>query len=305
MTDRIVFSQDVPGEREWLLQQFPGFTSLETEFGGNWPSAYPTESNQSLIWEIPPDSELALEQVQGLTYRSVFTSDKFLDKRWCHSDHILSKLNFESQPKSSTAWVLHFPRSGTVFLESILSAHGGYQRVLPHAGPDADDAKNLKIYETLQANRPDVYLNYRKDWWGFTTSMLIAQHTNYYHYNTAPDWRDVQPFTASVQELDQVEHMAMSTWNFLCSTRTMFPNLNFYIYEFDDLIQHRTLTSHRAIDYSKQSLIKNYNELEQVFNAQYLDRFVQYQNRCLRHLNEMACQTLKNFDNFDVVLSKI
>jgi hypothetical protein len=300
MKNNIIFTQDVPGEREWLLTKFPGFKSLETEFGGQWPTEYPAESSESLIWEVPPDSKLDCNKIQGPTYRSVFNSDSFIDYRWCHSDGLVSNVDFSSAPKSDTAWVLHFPRSGTVFLETILRSHGGYKTVLPHPGRKKPYSNPDVIHETLQTHQPDVYINYRKDWWGFTTSLLISMQFGFYHYNTGPDWETLKPFDATIENLDQVEHIVKSIWNFLCSTRTIFPKLNFYLIEFDDLIKHQHLTKHTAIKYSKQSLIRNYEEVKNLFDTTYRQRFEQYQQRCVNHLKAMNCRVITNFDNFDV-----
>ena len=50
--NKIIFTQDVPGEREWIQSQFPGYSNLETVSSGKWSSEFPLDNDQKNLYEI-------------------------------------------------------------------------------------------------------------------------------------------------------------------------------------------------------------------------------------------------------------
>jgi hypothetical protein len=302
--NKIIFTQDVPGEREWIQSQFPGHHMFESEFGGKWPKN-PFIQNFDAVWEIPPDSVTDLTSVSGETYKSLYQLDTdFVSPKWCDADHLLIRnLEFGSQPRSPKAQVIHVARSGTVFLESILYRHFDYlkdRRWNPRDIPCDhywlhDDDKIF--YDLITRSMPDIYFVYRKNWWDWFVSNQICLQFDYYHYFDDVDWESLPPFEITASDMERMVEIIKSTWNSMCHFRTHFPTLNVYIIEFSDLIKHQHLTTHQAIAYDKKRLVKNYNEARELFDANFTRKFDQLANRCLVHLQNMNCHVIRNFDH--------
>ena len=302
--NKIIFTQDVPGEREWIQSQFPGYHMFESEFSGNWPSE-PYQQNFDAVWEIPPDSTRGVYCVAVKTYKSLYQLDTdFVSSGWCDADHLLiNDLKFVSQPHSSKAQVIHLARSGTVFLESILYHHFNYTRdrkwnplnlKCDHHWIGGDDQI---FYNLMSRSMPDIYFVYRKNWWDWFLSLQISLNFDYYHYFDKVDWDSLLPFEITISDMEKTLSTVKGTWNHMCHFRTHFPTLNFYIIEFSDLIKNQHLTTHKAIAYNKRRLVKNYNESRELFEASYASKFDQLANRCLAHLQIMNCQVIQNFDH--------
>ena len=304
MKNNIVFTQDVAGEREWLHQRFPGCHMFETEFGGRWPEE-PFVQNFDGVWEIPPDSHKVLNNVSGTIYKSMYQLDtNFASPRWCDADRLLiNNFDFVPQSRSSKAQVIHFARSGTVFLESILYTHCRYKkdRMWNPADRWADHywmtSNDTEFYKIIQHSLPDMFFVYRKNWWQWLVSLQISMHHGYHHHFNNIDWNSLEPFEITAASVDNTVSMVKAAWNGLCHFRTQFPNLNFYIVEFSDLIKNQHLTAHQSIAYDKKRLVKNYNEAQQWFESDYCDKFDLCARRCLDHLQVMGCQTIQNFDH--------
>lgn len=301
----IVFTQDVPGEREWLQTQFPGYKNLETEFGGKWVNPK-FNRDENTIWEMPPDSVLDVTDIPCAKYKSFYQHDTaFISPRWVDSNRVLlNNVEFPGQSRATKAQVLHFARCGTVFLESILYTVCGYSKdqgwnqsdpKSDHAFLGGDD-KNL--YKLVEKSNPDIFLCYRKDWWAWATSTLISKHFDYYHYNDAVNWEELEPFAVTVNDLDILSQEVRANWQSLCHFRTCFTHLNFYIFEFSDLIKHSDLTDHRKINYNKKALISNYNDTQALFENMYLPKFQVWEQNCLAHLKAMNCEVIQDFGKF-------
>jgi hypothetical protein len=296
--NKIIFTQDVPGEREWINSQFPGYVNFESEFGGKWPPEGISEQNVDAIWEIPPDSTVDVSSVSFEKIKSQYQPDTFINHAWCNTDRLLSNLNFKTNlPRSTHAQVVQFSRSGTRFLESILFGACGYQPT-KHVGPSPDANETNKVYQLIENLRPDIFINYRNDWWGFATSYMISKKYGYYHCDTEPDWSKFDPFEITRMDMDRLRSEVCSIWNFLCGVRTKFTDLNFYIIEFDNLIKHQQLTTHTKLKYNKNLLISNYFEAAQWFQDEYLESMLTYQTKALHHLTSMNCTTITDFKNF-------
>ena len=52
MKNKIIFTQDVPGERGWLQRQFPAHKNFETSSSGKWTAEFPSISDQATLHEI-------------------------------------------------------------------------------------------------------------------------------------------------------------------------------------------------------------------------------------------------------------
>jgi hypothetical protein len=306
--NNIIFTQDLPGERDWLATQFPEFNNLETEFSGLWPNNLFKE-NQNTIWEIPPDSLLDVSTANCDTYKSLYQLDtNFVSPRWCDANKLLiNQLEFSGRPRAEKAQVLHFGRCGTVFLESILFNKCGYTKDYHWRSSDPrfdhafmGSSSDSELYNIVEKSQPDIFLCYRSDWWGWVTSVLISKKFDYYHYNDNVDWNNLPTFQVTITDIELLADAVRANWQSLCHFRTQFPHLNFYIFEFSDLIKNNHLTEHKAITYNKKNLIQNYEEMHTLFNCTYLPKFHKWQENCLKHLQTMKCSALTNFDNFDL-----
>jgi hypothetical protein len=296
--NKIIFTQDVPGEREWLDSQFPDYINFESEFSNKWSPGGISDQYTNAIWEIPPDSNLDVSSFKFEKIKSTFLPDTFVNNNWCYADSMISNLIFESNvARASHAQILHFPRSGTRFLDSILYGPCCYQKT-KHIGPSSIDKENDESYQLIENLRPDIFINYRNDWWGFASSLIISEVYGYYHHDNKPDWSKLAPFKITQSHLDMVRHRARSIWNFLCGVRTKFTDLNFYIIEFSELIKHQVLTSHTKLKYNKNLLIENYDEAKKWFYDDYLEIMLTYQTNGLRHLTAMNCVTITDFKKF-------
>ena len=304
--NNIVFTQDVPGERDWLNSQFPGFKNLETEFSGKWPGHLFSQPCDT-IWEVPPESTVDVVNVNCDKYKSLYQLDlNFISHRWCEANKLLinNNIEFGSQPQAAKAQVLTFTRCGTVFLESILYGPGGYDKdrgwnksdpTTDHAFLGGDDSV---LYGLIEKSQPDIFLCYKNDWWSWATSLLICQNFDYYHYNDDVRWDQLPPFEISTKDLDMLAKKVHVNWMALCHFRTQFPHLNFYIIEFSKLIKHADLTDHQGIKYNKKNLITNYFQTQTMFEDIYLPKFRRWQHNCLGHLQTMRCQLITDFDKF-------
>lgn len=304
MKNNIVFTQDAPGEREWIAQFFPGAVNFESEFSGKWPPN-PFGHDFNAVWEIPPDSALDVSVVPATKYKSLFQIDaKFISPRWCDADKLLIKdLDFVSTVRSDKAQVLHFARSGTVFLESILftkckyTKDRGWNPDDPHCDHWQLGGNDQLLYATVQQHKPDIFFCYRKNWWEWFVSLQIGIQFDYYHYYDKVPWDELNAFEITADHMDQQAIRIHAAWNAMCHFRTLHPNLNFYIFEFSDLIQNQNLTDHKKISYNKQSLIKNYNEAKELFESKYRAKFERWEQNAISHLQAMNCKILKNFDS--------
>ena len=296
--NKISFTQDVDGERDWINSQFPDYVNFESEFNNRWPANGISDQHINAIWEIPPDSNLDVSSYKFEKIKSQFVPDTFVNDNWCFADSMISNLIFESNvARAPHAQVLHFPRAGTCFLESILFGPCGYQKT-KHVGPSSIETGNNETYQLIENLRPDIFINYRNDWWSFANSLIISEQYGYHHYNTEPNWSSLAPFTITRSHLDMARHTARSIWNFLCGVRTKFTDLNFYIIEFSELIKHQELTDHTKLKYNKNLLIENYDEAKKWFYDDYLKIMLTYQTNALRHLAAMNCVTITNFEKF-------
>ena len=304
MKSNIVFTQDLPGEREWLKRCFPGHEILETEFSGKWPIE-PFTQTFSAIYEIPPDSVMDVSAINVPKYKSLYRLDEnFISPKWCQADGLLiNGLKFGSVPKASIAQVLHFPRSGTVFLESILYTKCGYTRNKGwnSASPTSDHyqlgGNDTLFYEMIENVLPDIFFCYRKNWWEWCVSNCISKKYGYFHHYDSVNWDSFSSFEIAQDHIEDLVRETTAVWNAMCHFRTRYPNLNFYIFEYSELIKHQQLTSHQKINYDKKQLISNYSSAKDFFESKYQSQFDRWASNSLSHLQTMNCKVLNDFDS--------
>jgi hypothetical protein len=314
--DKIIFTQDLPGERNWIESQFPGFVNLQSEFSGLWPTAVPSESVNNTLWEIPPDSNIDCNELPCEKILSVYQyNDKFVDARWCKADTLMLNLDFSSSPKSDLAQVITFTRSGTVFLEKLLYGHLNYTELSPHYHFNSTE-KDLEVIDLIDRYKPDIFVTYRQDWWAWFTSYIIALRNEFTdpvtnkikwpHRDCEIDWENALPFDVPESEMTKVEQQIITNWNAICHLRTRFRSLNFYLSEFSEITKINLDRLDKPLTYDKRKLIRNYNDLEQKFKQTYLPKFRQYEENAIAHLKAMGCVELAaNTYKSDIKFDKI
>jgi hypothetical protein len=299
--NKIVFTQDVPGEREWLESLFPLHENLRSEFGNTWPTAVPTDLHYPLIWEIPPESTVDVSKIAFDKIKSLYTiDDEFIANSWCESSTLLSnKLTFSHSPRSKFAHILTFTRTGTVFLEEVLYNKCGYIKKRNHSlVPDKNSDSSKTLYKFIEDRRPDIFIPYRTDWWEWLVSVMISRKYDWYHHYSKVEWDKLEPFDLARDDIDLLVSMVKHHWQGLCHLRTKFPNLNFYVVEFSDIIANDRLTNHRAVSYNKKLLVKNYDSMKTLFEVEYLSNFRRWERNILGHFKTMNFIFIKNFDQF-------
>ena len=310
----IVFTQDIPGEREWLKEQFADCTFLETRDSGKWPKSYPVDLGQDCVWEVPPDMNDDTTHWPGQTVKSLFDINfKTITNRWTDSDRLLfGSYKFDRTYKSDKALVLHLPRSGTVFLQTVLT-NCGYDRitdwlpanptVINHSVPQLPDnsESDLEIgkieYNFIIQQQPNIFFVYRKDWWEWIVSNIIGQKVGYFHYDTMPNLSNIPLLHITKKDIENLVDAVKYSFNNLCYMACTFRELNFYIFEYSDLIKNQSLTDHKKINYDKKSFFKNYDEMKEMFDHNYKNILNLWSERCLTHLADMQCKFPKNFNN--------
>lgn len=293
MSNIICYTQDVPGEREWINSQFPGFTNLETESSGKWTNA---NSTGDFIWEIPYTDLYDVTIIKNLNNPLVKTIYRNDIDTVIHDNDILSvdRLlinseikflnNTEDNIKSYSMFT--FTRCGTLFTESLLRQK--YPATGPHyvmVGIDKINAvKSVSLDLTTR-----VCLNYRSNWWSWLTSQAIGVANGVLHYYDNVDWdNDVCSTTISTEFIDKYETYLTNTFNFWIQLRIMLPEHQFSLFRFEDVLAvHQSNTDHKQIPYDKVKLINNYSEIKQLFDNEYLPRWQAIENRALNFLAQL------------------
>jgi hypothetical protein len=322
----IIFTQDIYGERKWLENQLPNCQNFETIHSKKWPSDRPVDLETNSIWEVPPDFTKNVSDWSGRKIKSLFDPTKLEStNRWLDADDLLFDPEYFSHgPRSNKALVLHVARSGTVLLETILQNHCKYEQISDWGGGPATSIKPGGLVETVRKHawpyhpnyvsdngqelgiaeyaiinnqQPDVFFLYRADWWGWITSTIIGNHKGYFHYNDMPDLSSTPLIEIRREDLDQSTTLIKYVFNNLCHMRTVFRNINFYVFEYGDLIKNQSLSDHRKIPYDKKLLFTNYDQMQKTFEEEYLETLNLYRDRFINHVTKMKCQTPTNFNN--------
>lgn len=288
----IVFTQDLPGEREWLAKKFPGFVNLETINSQKWPTDYPLAGIDNHLYEIAVSDQFDnLKDCSMPKYKSIFSNsvDHLIKGKWWNiSDHVLHDLTFSNTLKSNNYIILNLPRSGTLFVKSLFDLK--YTEYKQH--------ESIGLYEQLvslasliKEKQLTVVLVYRKNSWDWVTSNIISFRSNFYHYDS---YREnlINNFNATVEEIDKMLEIQISTWNFWCNLKCAIPDLNCYLLEFSETIpKYQHLSNHIKIPYNKEKIILNYHELKDLFDVKYKEQFEETIVYGVRHLKQMGCKT--------------
>jgi hypothetical protein len=292
MTNKIVFTQDVPGEREWINSHFPGYINLETVHSGKWPPNGIFADDNNLLFEYSRKDPIVDTEFVGAT-KSLYTKDiGIIDNTWIYADNLISNLDF-SIPKTCNEYyqAVTFRRVGTVFTESLLRQQ--YKRLAAHYANNKDN----KLVNLLTNHKnTDIALIYRDNWWEWITSCFIGHNYGFHHHDTQIDWASLPAIELSESVLDQHYQLCKTNWNFFCNLRVLFPDRIFYLLEFSDMIEkYSAYTDHKKIIYDKKQLISNFDLMHNIFNLRYKNNFETITKRCCSHLVKMKCIT--NLDN--------
>jgi hypothetical protein len=316
----IIFTQDIPGERNWLKKKFAGCEFLESHDSGKWPCEYPITLAQDSVWEVPPDVINDVSHWSGQTFKSLFNLDfDVVTNRWTDSDNLLvAPGQFNRNNLSDKALVLHLPRSGTVFLQTILSNFCGYERIVDwvpggsgprtnHEVPHLPTTSELGVVECdlITQYRPDIFFVYRKDWWEWVVSNLVGIKIGYFHYDTVPDLSNIPLLHITKNDIERLVRTVAYAFNNLCYLASRFRDLNFYVFEYSELITHQPLTDHKKINYNKKNLFENYNEMKEMFDQEYKDVLCTWSTRCLNHLAKMECKFPTTFNPIQKVKAHV
>lgn len=302
MKNKIIFTQDIEGERSWLSNQFPDHINLETVFSGKWFNDQPQEGNNGYLYEISFRDyswdtlflDKNLPKIKSIYSNS--SDDLFLSSWWAESDNFIHNLTFTNKEKSKNFIILNLARSGTMFAHSLISKK--LIEFTPHVSTGVH-GENIDLAETIKANNLTVFLTYRKNVWEWCTSNLIANKFGFYHHYSYRK-ENYTTMTANKEDLDALLKMQLATWNFWCNLKCYIPDLNCYLLEFDDIIKkYKDVTNHVAVPYVKNNIILNYKEIEKVFDNEYRSKFEKIVTNGSTHLKNMNCKTdLADLDLF-------
>lgn len=311
--DQVICTQDLPGERDWIQSKFPNHVNYQSEYSGLWPdSTFSPDSDSNFIWELPVDSAVNLDDQSYPKSLSLYRpSAGYVDQRWCQTQHLLTDCEFSNGPRKKLAQVVSFGRTGTVFLESLLYGYLGYQELSPHAFIGIPHI-NAKVIDLCEQHRPDIFLVYRKNHWDRMTSLWIAEANGivdsqgklaYLHGKMIDRWDKLNTITVSEDQVHDSLVGYAGQWNACCNLRAQFPDLNFFVIEFFDLIKIKKENLDSKLSYNKQELISNYHQAKSMFDSLYQTKFDTYQANILKHLAKMNCRFLDETFHLDPYFS--
>jgi hypothetical protein len=298
---KLIFTQDVPGEREWLANQFPGHVNHQTTSSTGWTQEdLACAGNKNIFeisWRDPCHDELYQDNsLQRI--KSFFSSDPSLSVddncNWALSDIFVSRSQYtEFSNRSNNFYLcLHVGRSGTVFVESLLKQH--YSPLQNHIGISPDRQKNLQIVELIRQYQDNlaVALVYSSDLWRNFISTVLAVRYGYHHYDSNFDWSGCASIEISHYDFDNHINTLVYTWSLWCNLRSIFPSLDFYFLDGATMFdRYAKFTNHAPIKYDKKLLISNYSEAEQEFHYKHKTTWQQKLHRIQKHLTNMKCAT--------------
>jgi hypothetical protein len=294
MPDNIVcYTQDIPGEREWINSHFPGFINLETESSGKWNCIV----NNKTIREIPFTDPCTVDLTSTKKIKTVYSNKLDLvihDNMILLADELLinKDINFlnSTNPVVNKYMMFTFTRCGTVFTESILQKK--YPAVQSHYGYVGHNKK--EIVNMCSSDDIRICLNYRSNWWNWITSYAIAEANRHMtergvlHYFDNVDWKSVVPTKITDDLFTKCEHYINSTFCFWCQLRLCLPNHTFSLFRFEDILPlYKNKTDHAQNPYDKTKLIIDYADTEQLFKERYLARWQAIEQKTLRFLKQM------------------
>lgn len=290
MTNVICYTQDLPGERDWLRTEFPDHEFLETESSGLWHRYNATDNN--FLLEIPYSDrdrgEIPADRIKTVFACPDSLTRLFYDQTWTQTDQqrINPEIKFAAVDPDRAVdryMMLTFSRCGTMFAESILQQR--YQRLHPHYGLDLEPEKMAVEFQD-----PDLLLcmMYRRDWWRWAVSITIGEDHGCHHYDSKVDWASLYQVTIDKHQLDQLETRVFGIFNFWCNIRLLYPQHQVKLFTCEGVTgSDQNKTTHRKIDYDSAGLVKDYEESKQLFESEYLQRWQMMEHNALSHLANM------------------
>lgn len=300
----MIFTQDVAGERAWLLSKFPGYDTMETKSSGLWPRDLPMNLGRDLLWESPPEStvnDFDRCDCEKLLSLYLLNHLDYVDPRWVHANGIVSDKFYGSTDRSNWSLVLTMQRCGTVLLEDILYNTLNYRRISfstpwSHHFLGDKDVDHM-VDSAMEKTKPDVFVCYRNDWWQWALSRILGRAVRNEtalgkepHSTDTLDWNTLAPRVLEHKDFQIQLNETAACWNSICHLRQKFSDLNFYILEYQDIIQFEQLSPQRKIDYDKSDLISNYDQAKDLFEKEFLPVFELYQRNALSCLTQMNCK---------------
>jgi hypothetical protein len=301
MNNRIVFTHDTIGEREWFASKFINYTNLETSSSGKWTKKFPISGCNSELYEIAYSDCQNLRELLfcDLDRTKIFYSqDPELviqdNKYWCCANDFVSTATYTHFTDKPKFWVIHLARSGTRFVEELLQKFRILHRM--HVGVDSSNSVMLDYWRHARLH-PEVALVfvYRPLLWETFTSTVLGQHYGYHHGNEF-DWSLVKPIEITIDDMLYFESILISTLNFWCNLRSLLPTHSFLLLDGNKMINnYHHLVNHDRVQYNKQQLICNYEQAQ----TQWYEQFDAATNKMLTntiaHLSNMNCQ--QNLDH--------
>ena len=291
MSNLICFTQDVPGEREWLASVFPEHRCLETKSSGLWS----TVTEDPVIWEVPcSDYNTGIDaEINGTKVKSIFQQnlpvDVLLnDSGWIDAEQLYlhNQINFADANLGapvSRYQMFTFARCGTVFTESVLLKK--YPKIEHHYVLEDDLSRIVKECQNIETL---VCLLYRRDWWGWLVSNIISEHNAYHHYDSAVDFTQLNSVEIGPAQIELYEERVKSIFNFWCNLRMCLPLHQFKLFEFADVIrQNQKSTAHKKIPYEPADFVLDHDNSKLFFESTYLPRWQQIERNCLHHLSSL------------------
>ena len=287
---KIVFTQDTPGEREWLEEKLQ-CKSLQTRSANLWTEI---DSSKDVIYEIPYSDE-DIPELDGDTYKSAYSNGVSLyDRRWVNAEKLLTDIEFNDTASLNSDYfqISTFGRSGTQFLEVILRKR--YKQLSHHFS--IHEGRHEKTLDYFNNEKCSMFFVYRKDWWGWLTSTFIGSPLGMPHYNSSINWNDVAPTELTEEHFLTYEDYIKDTFDIWCNLRTLFPEHDFHLLEYSNIVtDYADRSDHKKIEYNKKDLITNYDEMKEYFEVNFLPRWRKYEHNAVGHLLAMGCKTKLTF----------
>jgi hypothetical protein len=296
MLDKVVFTQDTMGEREWLKSLFPNHNYRETSDSGLWENKDFNHLKPNLF-EVPYCSSSTGIDIDNAEYfKSIFNVGSFDDRNWMNADHLITTLPFKQFNNSKNKYyqILTLGRSGTQFLESILQQR--FKEFKPHIQTGAG-ISNLEwkafANDCQKTKNVSLFYLYRKDWWNwFTSFLLLTKSEISVHFDTISKF-DNYNTSFEILESNMIFflNLVKTTFNQWCNLRSILNDFECGIMEFSHNVnEYGIFSKHKKIPYSKENFFTNYNTAKQLFNDKYLKYFKLYEKRMLNHLLSMNCK---------------
>ena len=298
--NKIVFTQDVPGERDWIQSQFPGYLNFETNSSGKWTTEFPEPTDQKTLHEIAYSDHhdlVSLSNSNITKIKSFYTKQPDLvindNRHWVCSDQFVSSVSYDTFADKPKFWVLHIARSGTMFVEALLEQ---YRSKLQHHQGTGSHSFLMGVFETAKKHpEAAIVFVYRPELWETFTSTIIAMHYGYHHEDNF-DWSLAKPIAITLEDMLHFKDMIVSTLNFWCNLRSLLPSHSMLLLNGSDVIrQYKDQVTHGKVSYNKQDLISNYDESKNQWEEMFSKDLAKMLNNAIAHLEKMKCK--QNLDH--------